>query len=131
MNSNAWLTVAIKEGRNREVRNIMEYLGYPVTRLLRLSYGPFLLGRLEAGKVEEVKASVLAEQLGLSPDAIEKLDGPEKTSPTLRLKTKKGSKARPPKSKDSQRSKGQKNTGRKNTGQKKSVNFSKTRPPAS
>ena len=136
MNSNAWLTVAIKEGRNREVRNIMEYLGYPVTRLLRLSYGPFLLGRLEAGRMEEVKASVLAEQLGLSPDAIEKPDVPEKTSSTLRLKTKKASKARPPKSKDSQRSKdqrntGQRNTGQRNTGQKKSGKFSKTRPSAS
>ena len=63
MNSNAWLTVAIKEGRNREVRNIMEYLGYSVTRLLRLSYGPFLLGRLEVGKVEEVKASVWQNSL--------------------------------------------------------------------
>ncbi|MGB1399165.1 MAG: hypothetical protein ACPG70_03475, partial [Candidatus Puniceispirillaceae bacterium] len=95
-----------------------------------------LLGRLEAGRVEEVKASVLAEQLGLSPDAIEKLDVPEKTSPTLRLKTKKASKARPPKSKDSQRNTsqrktGQKNTGHKDTGQKKSGKFSKTRPSAS
>ena len=102
-----------------------------MARLLRLSYGPFLLGRLEAGRVEEVKASVLAEQLGLSPDAIEKLDVPEKTSPTLRLKAKKASKARPPKSKDSQSSKDQRNTGQRNTGQKKSGKFSKTRPSAS
>ena len=121
MNSNAWLTVAIKEGRNREVRNIMEHLGYPVTRLLRLSYGPFLLGRLEAGRVEEVKASVLAEQLGLSPDAIEKLDIPEKKSPTLRLKAKKGGKARPPKRSDSP----------KNNSPKRSGTFSKKRPSAS
>ena len=88
MNSNAWLTVAIKEGRNREVRNIMEYLGYPVTRLLRLSYGPFLLGRLEAGGVDEVKPSVLVEQLGMTADAIEHLDLPEPKSSTLRLKPK-------------------------------------------
>lgn len=88
MNSNAWLTVAIKEGRNREVRNIMEYLGYPVTRLLRLSYGPFLLGRLEAGGVDEVKPSVLAEQLGMTADAIGHPDLPEPKSSTLRLKPK-------------------------------------------
>ena len=64
MPSNAWLTVAIKEGKNREIRHIMEYLGYPVSRLLRLSYGPFSLGNLEDGEVREVKATVLAEQLG-------------------------------------------------------------------
>jgi 23S rRNA pseudouridine2605 synthase len=91
-NSNAWLTIAIKEGRNREVRNIMEYLGYPVTRLLRLSYGPFLLGKLEAGQVEEVKPSVLAQQLGLPSDAID-AKGAKQTAgaPKLRLKTKSAS----------------------------------------
>ena len=91
-NSNAWLTIAIKEGRNREVRNIMEYLGYPVTRLLRLSYGPFLLGKLEAGQVEEVKPSVLAQQLGLPSDAID-AKGAKQTAgaPKLRLKTRSAS----------------------------------------
>lgn len=88
-NSNAWLTIAIKEGRNREVRNIMEYLGYPVTRLLRLSYGPFLLGKLEAGQVEEVKPSVLAQQLGLASDASDSKDAKQAAgAPKLRLKTK-------------------------------------------
>ena len=88
-NSNAWLTIAIKEGRNREVRNIMEYLGYPVTRLLRLSYGPFLLGKLEAGQVEEVKPSVLAQQLGLASDASDAKDAKQAAgAPNLRLKTK-------------------------------------------
>jgi len=66
MPSNAWLTVAIKEGKNREIRHIMEYLGYPVSRLLRLSYGPFSLGSLEDGEVKEVRPNVLAEQLGLA-----------------------------------------------------------------
>jgi len=68
MTSNAWLTVGIREGRNREVRKIMEHLGYPVTRLLRLSYGPFLLGKLAPGQAEEVKAAVLSQQLGLACD---------------------------------------------------------------
>ena len=66
MPSNAWLTVAIKEGKNREIRHIMEYLGYPVSRLIRLSYGPFSLGNLEDGDVREVKTNVLKEQLGLA-----------------------------------------------------------------
>ena len=66
MPSNAWLTVAIKEGKNREIRHIMEYLGYPVSRLIRLSYGPFSLGNLENGDVREVKTNVLTEQLGLA-----------------------------------------------------------------
>lgn len=66
MPSNAWLTVAIKEGKNREIRHIMDYLGYPVSRLLRLSYGPFSLGSLEEGAVKEIKTNVLSEQLGLA-----------------------------------------------------------------
>ena len=66
MPSNAWLTVAIKEGKNREIRHIMEYLGYPVSRLIRLSFGPFSLGNLKNGDVRAVKTNVLAEQLGLA-----------------------------------------------------------------
>ena len=64
MNSNAWILIAIKEGKNREVRRIMEHLGHPVSRVIRLSYGPFQLGRLEKGQIEEVKRAVLTEQLG-------------------------------------------------------------------
>lgn len=67
--SNAWLTVALREGKNREVRRIMEHFGWPVTRLIRTAYGPFQLGKLEAGDVEEVPAKVLREQLGLEGGA--------------------------------------------------------------
>jgi 23S rRNA pseudouridine2605 synthase len=62
--SNAWLAMALREGKNREVRRVLEHLGYAVTRLIRLSYGPFQLGRLERGGLEEVPRKVLDEQLG-------------------------------------------------------------------
>jgi 23S rRNA pseudouridine2605 synthase len=60
---NAWLTVSLREGRNREVRRVMRHLGLPVTRLIRIAYGPFQLGSLPRGAVEEVPARVLREQL--------------------------------------------------------------------
>jgi 23S rRNA pseudouridine2605 synthase len=62
--SNAWLTLSLREGKNREVRRVLEHLGYPVTRLIRLSYGPFQLGHLDRGAIEEVPKKVLEEQLG-------------------------------------------------------------------
>ncbi len=60
---NAWLTVALREGRNREVRRVMAHLGLAVTRLIRIAYGPFQLGTLPRGAAEEVAARVLRDQL--------------------------------------------------------------------
>ena len=60
---NCWLSVALREGRNREVRRVMAHLGLTVTRLIRVAYGPFQLGKLPEGAVEEVPAKVLREQL--------------------------------------------------------------------
>jgi 23S rRNA pseudouridine2605 synthase len=62
--SNAWIAMALREGKNREVRRVLEQLGLTVTRLIRLSYGPFQLGNLPRGAVAEVPKKVLAEQLG-------------------------------------------------------------------
>lgn len=62
--SNAWLVMALREGKNREIRRICEHLGWAVNRLIRIAYGPFQLGQLAPGAVEEVPAKVLAEQLG-------------------------------------------------------------------
>ncbi len=67
--ANAWLTVGIREGRNREVRRAMEHVGLVVNRLIRVSYGPFQLGQLEPGALREVKPRVLRDQLGLDPAA--------------------------------------------------------------
>ena len=63
--ANAWLTVGLREGRNREIRRAMESAGLIVNRLIRLSYGPFQLGTLKAGAVEEVRPRVVRDQLGL------------------------------------------------------------------
>ena len=63
--ANAWLIVSLAEGKNREVRRVLEYLGLTVNRLIRVAYGPFQLGRLPRGKVAAVPAKVLREQLGL------------------------------------------------------------------
>lgn len=60
---NAWLTVALKEGRNREVRKVMAHLGLEVSRLIRVAYGPFQLGNLNRGEVSEVPTKVLREQI--------------------------------------------------------------------
>ncbi len=62
--SNAWLTLSLQEGKNREVRRVLEHLGHSVTRLIRVAYGPFQLGHLGRGEIEEVPAKVLREQLG-------------------------------------------------------------------
>nr|WP_281064970.1 pseudouridine synthase [Asticcacaulis solisilvae] len=61
--ANVWLTVSITEGKNREVRKVLESIGLKVNRLIRLAYGPFLLGNLEAGDVEEVGPRVIRELL--------------------------------------------------------------------
>lgn len=61
---NQWLMVTIREGKNREVRKAMEYIGLQVTRLIRVSFGPFQLGKLPRGALEEVPRRILRESLG-------------------------------------------------------------------
>jgi 23S rRNA pseudouridine2605 synthase len=76
--ANVWLVFAIREGKNREVRNVMAHLGLEVNRLIRVSYGPFQLGEIAEGQVEEVKTRVLREQLG---ERVAKLAGADFARP--------------------------------------------------
>jgi 23S rRNA pseudouridine2605 synthase len=76
--ANVWVVFAIREGKNREVRNVMAHLGLEVNRLIRVSYGPFQLGELAEGQVEEVKTRVLREQLG---ERVAKLAGADFARP--------------------------------------------------
>ena len=59
-----WILFAIREGKNREVRNVMAHLGLEVNRLIRVSYGPFQLGEIAEGEVQEVRSRMLRDQLG-------------------------------------------------------------------
>lgn len=62
--TNTWLAVTIREGKNREVRKVLEHVGLQVTRLIRVAFGPFQLGKLARGAVEEVPTGILRDSLG-------------------------------------------------------------------
>ncbi len=62
--SNVWLTVGLREGKNREVKRLLAHVGLDTNRLIRVSYGPFQLGDLSAGEVREIRGKVLRDQLG-------------------------------------------------------------------
>ncbi|OLS52619.1 pseudouridine synthase [Rhodovulum sulfidophilum] len=82
--ANAWLTVGLREGRNREIRRTMEAVGLVVNRLIRISYGPFQLGDLKPGEVEELRGRVLRDQLGLAAPEGEATAKPKPTRRKLR-----------------------------------------------
>ncbi len=88
--ANAWLTVGLREGKNREIRRAMDIIGLSVNRLIRVSYGPFQLGELAQGGVEEVRRKVLRDQLG--PDADDLLGA----APAAPTQVKRGFKRRVP-----------------------------------
>jgi 23S rRNA pseudouridine2605 synthase len=78
--ANSWLTFAMREGKNREVKNVLGHLGLAVNRLIRVSFGPFQLGDLPEGAVEEVKTRILRDQLG---DRITALSGADFSAPIV------------------------------------------------
>ncbi len=85
--ANAWLKVGLREGKNREVRRVLGHLGLEVSRLIRVAYGPFQLGALKRGEVEEVTPKVLKEQLGGMAKGLEL---PESRSPSAARRADRG-----------------------------------------
>lgn len=81
--ANLWITIGITEGKNREVRRVLEHLGLKVNRLIRLAYGPFQLGTLASGCVEEVGPRVIRELLGevIAPEALPTGERPKYVAP--------------------------------------------------
>ncbi|MGR3616781.1 MAG: pseudouridine synthase [Paracoccaceae bacterium] len=88
--ANAWLTIGLREGKNREIRRALEDIGYSVNRLIRVSYGPFQLGTLKAGEVEELRRRVVRDQLGLDVE-----DETEAMKPKRPLRRKPGLAGKP------------------------------------
>ncbi|MEE9455288.1 MAG: pseudouridine synthase [Paracoccaceae bacterium] len=66
--ANVWLTIGLREGKNREIRRAVESIGMRVNRLIRISYGPFQLGELKLSEVEEIRPKILRDQLGITRD---------------------------------------------------------------
>lgn len=66
--ANAWITMGLTEGKNREIRRICQHFGWPVSRLIRISYGPFQLGEMQPGQVTEVKGKLLKDQIKFGND---------------------------------------------------------------
>ena len=109
---NVWLTMGLREGKNREIKTILEHLGLGVNRLIRLSFGPFQLGDLEPGLVEEVRTKVLREQLGqtLAEEAgvdfaspVREPIAPFGTKPETRADERPARDSRPPRGRDDDR----------------------------
>ena len=94
--ANLWITIALAEGKNREVRRVLEALGLKVNRLIRLAYGPLALGTLGVGEVEEVGPRVLREQFAnyIAPANLPKGDRPQLVA-TLQSPGSTGRRARP------------------------------------
>lgn len=118
--SNCWFTMGLREGKNREIKRICEHLGLNVNRLIRLSFGPFMLGDLKSGEVEEVHSHILADQLG--PELAEKFHIKPSTN---QAKSKKDASRTPPSKKRS----GKKFSGEKKTSEKGRAGKAQTRNP--
>src|SRR5690606_27083118 len=81
--SNVWLTLGLREGKNREVKRLLGHIGLDTNRLIRISYGPFQIGDLAPGEVREIRGKVLRDQLGakLTKAAEADFDAPIRQAP--------------------------------------------------
>lgn len=95
--ANIWVTISIREGKNREIRRALQAIGLTVNRLIRTAYGPFQLGELAAGAVEEVRPKILRDQLGIGakPDAGEGTAKPAAPRPSGPRPPRRNAPARP------------------------------------
>jgi len=84
--ANAWLTIGLREGKNREIRRAIESLNMTVNRLIRVSYGPFQLAEMKLGEVDEIRAKVLRDQLGIErePEVERRVAATKPTGPRVR-----------------------------------------------
>ena len=91
--SNVWITFAIREGKNREVRNVLRHLGLQVARLIRVSFGPFQLGDIAEGDIAEVPTRILRDQLG---EKLTKAAGADFSAPIVEREQPRAAAARRP-----------------------------------
>ena len=91
--ANAWLTVGLREGKNREIRRAMTDIGLSVNRLIRVSYGPFQLGDLKSGEVVELRPKVVRDQLGLEGAKTERPEPQRRRKPNQAPGPKSGSRS--------------------------------------
>lgn len=98
---NVWLTMGLREGKNREIKTVLEMLGLKVNRLIRVSFGPFMLRDLAIGAVEEVKGRVLRDQLGFKLARAAGITLPEPTRAAAPQRGKAGAPSRPDRQKRS------------------------------
>ncbi len=85
--ANVWLTIGLREGKNREIRRALEEVGLIVNRLIRVSYGPFQLGDLARGAVEEIRPKILRDQLGIKREPDEKPQTLKPKGPRVRVQS--------------------------------------------
>ncbi len=85
--ANVWLTIGLREGKNREIRRALEEVGLLVNRLIRVSYGPFQLGDLARGGVEEIRPKILRDQLGIKREPEAKPQGVRPNGPRVRVQS--------------------------------------------
>ncbi len=85
--ANVWLTIGLREGKNREIRRALEEVGLIVNRLIRISYGPFQLGDLARGGVEEIRPKILRDQLGIKREPAARPQGGKPNGPRVRVQS--------------------------------------------